>query len=44
MNVKLTAKDIEIVEAFVAKTLGKEFSITLDKLFMFSSALKRTEE
>ena len=41
---ELTPKDIETTEAFVAKTLGKEFEITLNKLFLFNSALSRSAE
>lgn len=44
LNIALTPKDYEIIEAFVAKTLGKEFQITLGKLFMFNSVLKREAE
>jgi hypothetical protein len=39
-----TAHDADHVEAFVAKHLGKEFEITLEKLFMFSSTLKKSPE
>jgi hypothetical protein len=44
LNIKLTPQDISVIEAFVAKTLGKEFEISLDKLFTFSSVLKRNPE
>jgi hypothetical protein len=37
----LQQKDIETIEAFVAKNLGKEFEITLEKLFKFTSTLKK---
>ena len=36
--------DLTITEAFVAKTLGKGFEISLGKLFQFRTTLKRTEE
>ena len=44
MKIDLSGKDIMVIEAFVAKTLGKEFEISLDKLFTFNSVLKRSEE
>jgi hypothetical protein len=44
LNIKLSTEDIGTVEAFVAKTLGKEFDISLEKLFQFSSKLKRSSE
>jgi len=44
MHINLSGKDIMTIEAFVAKTLGKEFEISLDKLFTFSSVLHRSED
>lgn len=36
-------REVEIIEAFVAKTLGKGFEISLDKLFKFKSTLERNQ-
>lgn len=44
MNMKITEKDVQVIEAYVAKTLGKEFEISLNKLFTFTSVLKRDVE
>jgi hypothetical protein len=44
LNIKLTAHEISIIEGFVAKTLGKGFDINMEKLFMLTSALKRSPE
>jgi hypothetical protein len=44
LDVPLQPKDADHIEAFVAKHLGKEFEITLEKLFMFSSTLKKSPE
>lgn len=41
---KLTPRDIEIIENFVIKTLGKNFQLNLDKLLQFKSTLARTNE
>ena len=40
----VTAKDIQTIEGFVAKTLGKGFEISVDKIFTFNSVLNRTKE
>ena len=42
LNAKITPHEVQIIEAFVAKTLGKGFEISLDKLFKFKSTLQRT--
>ena len=39
---KMDVNSIEIIEAFVAKTLGRGFELNIQKLFMFNSAIKRT--
>lgn len=44
LNIKLQKEDIQIIEGFVAKHLGKDFEITLDKLFMFNSKLGKSAE
>ena len=36
--------EVEIIEAFVAKTLGKQYDINLNKLFQFQSKLERNKE
>ena len=41
---KLDDKSIDIIESFVARTLGKGFELTLGKLFQFNSTLKRSEQ
>ena len=41
---ELTERDVQVVEAYVAKTLGKEFEISLNKIFMFNSVLNRAKE
>ena len=41
---ELGSKEIDIIEAYVVKTLGKEFGLNLDKLFQYKSKLKRTDE
>jgi hypothetical protein len=42
LSLALQPADADHIEAFVAKHLGKEFEITLEKLFMFSSTLKKS--
>lgn len=44
LHIKLTEKDLDLIEAFVVKTLGKGFELTLDKLFQFKSKLNRSEQ
>ena len=40
---QITEKDIDVTQAYVAKTLGQGFEISLDKLFVFSSKLQRSK-
>ena len=42
LQATLTEQDYNIIEAFVAKTLGKGFDITVDKLFTFKTVLRRS--
>lgn len=44
LNTKLEVKDIDIMEAFIVKTLGKGFELNVQKLFVFNSAIDRTQE
>lgn len=44
LNTELGSKQLGTIEAFVAKTLGKGFEISLDKLFQFKSSLQRSDE
>lgn len=42
--IDLANYEVEIIEAFVAKTLGKQYDINLNKLFQFQSKLERNKE
>lgn len=44
LNIQLANYEVDVIEAFVAKTLGKGFELNLNKLFMFTSKLERTKE
>ena len=44
LQATLTEQDYNIIEAFVAKTLGKGFDITVNKLFTFKTVLRRSVE
>ena len=41
---EMTKQDFSTIEAFVTKTLGKGFEISMNKLFQFKSTLSRTTE
>ena len=44
LHLEMTKQDFSTIEAFVAKTLGKGFEISMNKLFQFKSTLSRTTE